>query len=65
MNQKRFAGFAIALFGMLISFSRIAITGAVIGVENSSLAGIAGAAIVFMGIIFILASYKRTNKNTK
>lgn len=66
MNQKRFAGFAITLFGMLISFSRGAVTGAVIGIESSSLAGIVGAAIVFTGIIFILASYKRIpNKNAK
>jgi len=56
MNQKRFAGFALVLAGMLISLSRIVITGAVIGLEKSSLAGIAGAAAVSIGILLILSS---------
>lgn len=60
MNQKRFAGFALVLAGMLISLSRIAITGAVIGIEKSSLAGIAGAAVVFVGIFLVLSSLAKS-----
>jgi len=56
MNQKRFVGFSLILLGMLVSFSRVAITGAVVGVEKSSLAGIAGGALVFVGMLSLLAS---------
>jgi hypothetical protein len=56
MNQKRFVGFSLILFGMLVSFSRAVITGAVAGVEKSSLAGIVGGAIVFVGILLLIAA---------
>lgn len=59
MNQKRFVGFALLLAGILISLSRIALTGAVIGVEKSSLAGIVGAIVVLIGILVILSSFVR------
>ena len=56
MNQKRFVGFTLILSGMLVSFSRIAFTGAVAGVEKSSLAGIIGVALVFLGFLSLIAS---------
>jgi hypothetical protein len=56
MNQKRFAGFTLILLGMLISFSRVAMTGAVVGVEKSSLAGILGGALVFLGFLSLIAA---------
>jgi len=56
MNQKRFLGFSLILLGMLVSFSRVAITGAVVGVEKSSLAGIVGGALVFVGMLSLLIS---------
>ena len=56
MNQKRFVGFTLILAGMLISFSRIAFTGAVVGIEKSSLAGIAGGALVFVGFLSLIAA---------
>ena len=56
MNQKRFVGFTLILAGMLISFSRVAITGAVIGVEKSCLAGIVGGALVFVGFLSLIAA---------
>ena len=51
MNKKRFLGFALILVGILLSLSRIALTGAVVGVGKSSLAGIAGGLILFMGLV--------------
>ena len=54
MNKKRFAGFVLILAGMLISFSRLALTGAAIGVARSSVISAIGATIVFVGIILIL-----------
>jgi len=56
MNQKRFVGFSLILLGMLISFSRVAITGAVAGVEKSSLVGIVGGMFVFLGLLTLLVS---------
>jgi len=56
MNQKRFVGFTLILLGMLVSLSRVAITGAVVGVEKSSLAGIVGGALVFLGLLALIAS---------
>jgi len=60
MNQKRFLGFALLLAGMLISLSRIVLTGAVIGARNSSFVGIAGAIIVVIGVILILSSFVKS-----
>ena len=51
MNKKRFVGFALILMGLLLSLSRIAITGAVVGIERSSFAGFAGGLIVFIGLV--------------
>ena len=51
MNQKRFAGFALILAGILLSLSRIVITGAVVGVEKSSFAGFSGGLMVFIGLV--------------
>lgn len=56
MNQKRFVGFTLILVGMLISLSRIAFTGAVVGVEKSCLAGICGGALVFVGFLALIAA---------
>jgi len=56
MNQKRFVGFTLILAGMLISFSRVAMTGAVVGVEKSCLAGICGGALVFLGLLALIGA---------
>lgn len=56
MNAKRFAGLLIILVGVLVSLSKLAITGAVIGAEKSSLIGIIGALIVFVGLITLMSS---------
>jgi len=56
MNQKRFVGFVLILLGMLVSFSRVAMTGAVAGVEKSCLAGICGGALVFLGLLALIAA---------
>jgi hypothetical protein len=60
MNQKRFVGFILILVGMLISLSRLAFTGAVVGVEKSCLVGICGGALVFVGLLSLIAA--RVNK---
>ena len=56
MNQKRFVGFIIILTGMLISLSRVAFTGAVVGVEKSTIVGSIGALTVFVGLLMVLMS---------
>lgn len=58
MNTKRFAGMLIILIGVMISLSKLAITGAVIGVEKSSLIGVIGAIIVLVGLLVLMSSRK-------
>lgn len=60
MNQGAFVGFILILLGMLLSFSRVVITGAVAGVEKSFLAGIVGGAFVFLGLLTLVVA--RVNK---
>ncbi len=57
MNKKRFIGFILALAGILISFSKVALTGAVIGIEKSSVAEISGALLTIFGVALILVAY--------
>jgi hypothetical protein len=56
MNKKRFAGFALVLIGILLSLSRIALTGAVIGVSKTTLLNFTTSAITLVGILMILAA---------
>jgi hypothetical protein len=56
MIKKRFVGFALFLFGLLLSLSKIALTGAVIGVSASSLISLIGALAMIAGIIIIIVS---------
>jgi hypothetical protein len=56
MNKKRFAGFVLILIGVLLSLSRIALTGAVIGAPKTALLDFTTATITIVGIVMILAA---------
>ncbi len=56
MNKKRFAGFVLVLIGILLSLSRIALTGAVVGVPKTALLDFTTATITIVGILMILAA---------
>jgi hypothetical protein len=53
MNAKRFVAFVVITIGILISLSRVVLTGAVIGEEKSSLLNIAGALLALGGIVLL------------
>lgn len=57
MNAKRFIGFLLALLGILLSLSKTAITGAVIGIEKSFATEISGALLTLIGIVLILVAH--------
>ncbi len=54
MIKKRFVGFTLFTFGLLLSLSKIALTGAAIGVSASSLISLIGALTMIGGIIIIV-----------
>ena len=56
MNKKRFVGFALVLAGILMSLSRVALTGAVIGEPRTALLDFTTASITIVGIIMIIAA---------
>ncbi|MCU0642459.1 MAG: hypothetical protein MUF61_02685 [archaeon] len=54
MIKKRFLGFTLFLFGLLLSLSKIALTGAVIGVSASSFISLIGALTMIGGLILLI-----------
>jgi len=56
MNKKRFLGFTFVLIGVLLSLSRVVLTGAVIGTPNASFLGLFGSLIFLSGLILIASS---------
>ena len=58
MNKKRFIGFILILFGLLLALSKIVLTGAVIGSGKSSFISLIGALSMIVGIVLVLASKK-------
>lgn len=57
MNKKRFVGFCLLLAGLLLSLSTPTFTGAVVGIEKSSISSFLGAAIVLAGVLLVLVGH--------
>ncbi len=55
MDKKRFFGFTLALAGILLALSHVALTGAVIGETKSSMLGVVAAILTISGIVLVLA----------
>src|SRR4030042_2355603 len=65
MNVKRFVAFVVIIIGILISLSRVALTGAVIGEGESSFLNLAGAVIVLGGIILLVVAERESGLERK